>query len=289
MNTIGFDIGGTKTYIACSNDGTLQQIERVETPQNLTAWLSLFETSIGKYKGSGQIDGVGIGIAGAKQADGTMWVPNIPCLTGFDLETFFDERFGLKTFVENDAHMALVGELHKGAARDAKNVALLSIGSGIGGAFLIDGKIARGVHGAAGAFGWMTFGQPGTLEDGGKMLHYEEVASGNSLGNMARESTLFKNGIEMMAAYKHGDKDAERLFMQWVENLSYGIAAVASILDTERIILTGGITSELDLVLSTIKDKVFGFASPLNKNVSICISSLGDKACLYGALNLGQV
>lgn len=285
MNSIGFDIGGTKVYSAYGNDETLHDMMRFPTPQDMTSLLELLGKAVNLYGKEAKSVGIGIGIAGAKKPDGTLWVPNIPYLTGVNLEMLLEERLGMKAIIENDAHAALIGEKWIGCAKNVQNAVLIAIGTGIGGAFLMDGRIVKGEHAAAGSLGWLPFGIDFPNET---MLHYEEVASGNALNSIACKDNTFENSKELLAAYRMGDAEARKRFLWWASCLGYGIASIASMMDVERIILTGGITEEFDLIAPVIQDKIKAFASPLNQNAAVCPSSLGDKAVLYGALRLGQ-
>ena len=285
MNAIGFDIGGTKIYTAYGEGETLHELLRFPTPQDLPSMLELFEYVVHKYSKEADCISIGIGLAGAKKPDGTLWVPNIPCLTGVNLEMLLEQRFGIKAVVVNDAHAALYGERWLGCAQNVSNAVLIAIGTGIGGAFLLDGQIVKGSHDAAGSLGWMTMK---TDPQSNKMLHYEEVASGSALDMIARENGKYQSGVELLTEYRKGDTEAEKRFSCWASYLGYGIAAMASIMDVELIILTGGISQEYELFFPIIRDKIKTFASPLNQNAAVCLCTLGDKAGLYGALRLGQ-
>lgn len=285
MNAVGLDIGGTKIYAAYGEDKSLRHILRFPTPQDMTSFLKQLEQIILLYDREKRIDGIGIGIAGAKGADGKLWAPNIPCLTGIDVGRLIETRFGLKTVVANDAHAALIGEKWAGCVQDVQNAVLVSIGTGIGGALLFDGKVVSGEHGAAGAVGWLPFscGCSGT-----DMLHYEEAASGNALDALARQNGTFQNGEALIDAYRKGVPEAKKRFTCWASSLGYGIASIASIMDAAVIILTGGLVKELDCFGMIVQERIEAFASPLNQTVKVCASALGDKACLYGAVRLGQ-
>lgn len=285
MNAIGFDIGGTKIYTAYGKDEIPHHVLRFSTPQDLPSLLNLFEDVANVYSREEPFESIGIGIAGARKSDGTLWIPNIPFLTGVNLEMMLEERFGVKVAIENDAHVALIGEKWVGCAQDVRNAVLMAIGTGIGGALLLDGRIVKGAHVAAGSLGWLLFGMD---YPDGQMLHYEEVASGSALNAIACKGNAFKSGEELLAAYHRGDAEAKKRFIWWASYLGYGVASIASVMDVELIILTGGVTREFESITPIMLDKIKTFASPMNQDTQIRLSALGDKACLYGALRLGQ-
>jgi len=178
MLAVGLDIGGTKTYIALGRDETIVDIKAYKTPKDLKTMDNTLKEVIARYLASGEeIAGIGIGIAGGIKEDGTVWVPSLPYLTGVKFGQRVEDLFNLPTTIDNDAHVALIGEQWIGAAAGKRNAILVSVGTGIGGAFLVDGEILRGTHGTAGSVGWLTIK---TDPETDKVSYFESLASGNS-------------------------------------------------------------------------------------------------------------
>lgn len=281
-SSIGIDIGGTKILSAYAYGEQLYDVKLQKTPNSLEEILSYITNIVEKRRLKTECFGVGIGIAGAWQEDGSLWVPNIPALTGVCLDKLISERVGLPVFIENDAHSALRGELWQGSLRGCKNAVMISIGTGIGSGIILDGHILQGVHGAAGAIGWLCIKEP---EDG--KFRYEELASGTSLGKMALDCG-YNTSRNLIQAVKEGRADAISVFDKWVSYLGRGIASVVSMLDIETVVIAGGLSSEFDLYEEKLCQVVKTLASPNEKKIQIKKSLLAEEACLYGAAALGQ-
>lgn len=145
-----------------------------------------------------------------------------------------------KTFVLNDAISAMMAEARFGVAENKKNVVMLTLGTGVGGAILIDGKPYQGSYNKAGHIGHMVIdsngdpdviGMPGSLED--------------AIGNCSiekRTSGKFTTTHELLAAFNKGDRFAAEVWLTSVKKLAIGLATVTNILSPEMIVLGGGIT-----------------------------------------------
>jgi glucokinase len=157
------------------------------------------------------------------------------------LENFsWAEYLNARTFVLNDAIAAMMAEARYGAARGKKNVVMLTLGTGVGGAILIDGKPYQGAFNKAGHIGHMVIdsdgepdviGMPGSLED--------------AIGNCTiekRSKGLYTSTHQLLEAYRKGDDFATVVWLTSVKKLAIGLAALTNILSPEMIILGGGIT-----------------------------------------------
>lgn len=281
MGVSGFDIGGTKILSGCLNNGELNLKQQEQTPLCFDSLIDFICEKVRLHSTVSDISAVGIGIAGAIDDNGVLWCPNIPAASGNPLVETLEQRCGKRVFLENDAHAALRGELWKGALKNSRNAALVSVGTGIGAAFVIDGKVISGKHDVAGACGWIL-----TRDIHGQLKHYEELASGEGLNRIAAEIGL--SSFELIAACRSGDKQAQEHFSLWSDYLAEGIATIASICDVDTVAIGGGLSKEFDLFEDTIKKHISEFASPLVKNIKIIKAELSDLACLYGALSLAM-
>lgn len=157
------------------------------------------------------------------------------------LENFiWTDYLNAKTFVLNDAIAAMMAEARYGAARGKKNVVMLTLGTGVGGAILIDGKPYQGAFNKAGHIGHMVIdsdgepdviGMPGSLED--------------AIGNCTiekRSKGLYTSTHQLLEAYRKGDDFANVVWLTSVKKLAIGLATLTNILSPEMIILGGGIT-----------------------------------------------
>lgn len=282
MKTVsGFDIGGTKVLSACLIDDQIKLEEKSPTPTSYNEIVDYIYSRLVEHQKVSTISSVGIGIAGAFDNCGCLWCPNIPSLSGKPLLETLKKAFPADYYIENDAQAALRGEIWKGTLCNSKNAALITIGTGIGAAFNIDGTILTGRHGAAGACGWIL-----TKDSNGKTAHFEELASGRGLHNLAKEIGLDSYGL--IAAYKSGNIEAQKLFHLWSQYLADGIASIVSIFDLDIIAIGGGLSENYELFEPTIKEHIMRYASPLVKDTKIIRATLGEKATLYGALSLAS-
>jgi glucokinase len=184
--------------------------------------------------------------------------------------------------VSNDAQAALAGEAWIGAARGLQNAIMLTLGTGVGGAILVDGKILRGHLGRAGHLGHTCLdlhgapsivGAPGALED--------------FIGNhniLARTAGRFTTTHELIAAYRGGDADARRLWLASIHALACALTSFINILDPEAIILGGGIAQAGDALFSPLAKELDLIEwRPTGQSVRLLPAALGEWAGAIGA------
>lgn len=184
--------------------------------------------------------------------------------------------------VLNDAQAALLGEVWQGAARGYRNVILLTLGTGVGGAILSDGKLLKGTIGRAGHFGHVSvnedcepsiFGMPGSLE----------AAIGNYT-IFQRSDGRFASTLELAEAHRAGEKAATEVWLKSVKILARAIASFINILDPEIVIIGGGIARSGEVLFGPLI-KFLNEAEwrPGGHRVRIVPAELGEWAGTYGA------
>jgi glucokinase len=199
-------------------------------------------------------------------------------LENFDWTEFLKTR----TFVLNDAISAMMAEARFGAAKGRKNVVMLTLGTGVGGAILIDGKPYQGAFNKAGHIGHMVIdsdgevdciGMPGSLED--------------AIGNCTiRKRTLgkFSSTHDLLEAVRKGDSFASEVWLRSVKKLAIGIAALTNILSPEMIILGGGITEAGNDLFEPLKKYMSSYEWRAGGNqTEIVKAQYGDLAGAVGA------
>jgi glucokinase len=204
----------------------------------------------------------------------------LPGLEGLVWQNFLKVRHPVP--VLNDAQAALLGEVWRGAARGSKNVLLLTLGTGVGGAAMVDGRLLRGHLGRAGHFGHLSLNPggpldivktPGSLED--------------SIGDCTvkkRSGGRFDSTTALVAAAQRGDKKARRVWLASVEALAAAVASLINVLDPERIILGGGIAHAGSALLTPLKKFLDKFEwRPGGAKVRVVFAKLGDRAGAFGA------
>jgi len=240
---IGVDLGGTRIKaVAIDEQGNiLHQYYHPTNDGDDSVWKNAILVAVNelqkKLKTSNLV--IGISAPGLPNADNSAiaFMPGrLQGLEDFNWTDFLKTR----TFVLNDAIAAMMAEARFGAAKGRKNVVMLTLGTGVGGAILIDGKPYQGSFNKAGHIGHMVIdsdgetdciGMPGSLED--------------AIGNCSierRTSGKFASTHELLEAYRKGDSFAAEIWMTSVKKLAIGIAALTNILSPETIILGGGIT-----------------------------------------------
>ena len=186
------------------------------------------------------------------------------------------------TYVLNDAVAAMMCEAKFGAARDRKHVVMLTLGTGVGGAILIDGKPYQGAFNKAGHIGHMVIDDEGDCDVTGMPGSLEECMGNCTIEK--RSKGKFTSTHQLIEAYKNGDANAKEIWLKSVKQLAIGLASVANILAPEVIVLGGGVTEAgCDLF-----DPLKGFMNqyewrPGGNKTVIVKATYGDMAGAIGA------
>ena len=183
--------------------------------------------------------------------------------------------------VLNDGHAALLGEAWLGAARGFRNVIMLTLGTGVGGAAMVDGRLLRGALGRAGHFGHMSLDVEGP-RDVCEMPGSLEVMIGNCTLER-RSGGRFKTTHELVKAHLNGDEDATEVWLKSVRALGCAISSLMNVLDPEAVIIGGGITrcgpALFDPLEGFVRDTEWKVGAPAR----ILRAQLGELAGAYGA------
>ena len=212
------------------------------------------------------------------RGDYCVWIPNLRFLDGMALADLLTERTGAPSHLINDAQATLLAETHEGAAQHHAHVVLVAVGTGIGGAYQINGELVVGANGCAGSFGWLPFSGAGRDDDHGQ---WERAASGQALEAMAE---AFGGTQGLIAAAHRGDGTALQMMSHYGALLGEGIAGLTSILDPNVVILAGGLVSAFDLFGATLAAAVATHGSPTGRTVPVIPAALGSSAGIIGTL-----
>ena len=160
MNLAVIDIGGTTIKIATWKDNKLQNKHAVDTPKDLDTFYTVLTDEVNKIKENTNIKGVAISAPGAvNQKTGIIGGTSaLPYIHNFKIVDELKKRFKLPVSIENDANSAALGELAEGAGKGSDSMAFFVIGTGIGGAIIINQKVWHGAHLFGGEFGYMSIG-----------------------------------------------------------------------------------------------------------------------------------
>src|SRR5579872_1863498 len=194
---IGVDLGGTNLRVAAI-DQTGKQLETITTGTEvkrgrdsvINEMCLAIQSLANKYLDSRKLVGIGIGVPGIIEMErGTIrQAPNLPGWGDYPVKHEIEQRLGTTVFLENDANAATLGEKWLGAARDVDAVALLTLGTGVGGGIVIDGRIHHGMSGMAGEIGHMTVYPDGVVCGCGSHGCLEQYASATAIKRMALEA-----------------------------------------------------------------------------------------------------
>jgi glucokinase-like ROK family protein len=297
---IGIDLGGTKifgglvdpfgqieheTYVAHGGGDAPPGDDRV-----YERLVEFVHTLAGEALASGcRVRGVGLGAPGITRRDGLVVASAQLGWREMPLQARLTQRLQLPVRVENDVNLAALGELHFGAGRGAKNLVCISPGTGIGGAVIIDGKLLRGQHDAAGELGLMLPGPQFLSWRNREWGPLEDLASGTGIAQRGRKAMqseglpLPPDGLraeDVFAAAAEGAPWATAIVEETIDYLAVAMANLQAVLDPERIILGGGIASAADRIIPGIEKRL----EPLMPTVpAIVRSELGYRAGVLGA------
>jgi glucokinase len=234
-------------------------------------------------------------------AEVVLEAPNIRSLYHFALKAALEEKFHLPVLLENDANAAAVGEMWLGAARGAKNVICITLGTGVGGGIILDGKLWRGTDGSAGEIGHTTVDPfHGPQCKCGNFGCLEMYASATAMVRMTREafdrypeSSLQGQPLTAKVIYdagKAGDELAIETFRKVGDYLGVALANLINLLGPEVIVIGGGAANAWDLFEENMHKQIRSRAFPsLSRNVQIKPAECGDNAGLLGAAQLAFV
>jgi glucokinase len=204
----------------------------------------------------------------------------LPGLEGLDWENFL--KVAHPVLVLNDAQAALLGEVWRGAARRSTNVLLLTLGTGVGGAAMVDGRLLRGHLGRAGHLGHISLNPAGPLDIVNTPGSLEDLIGDCTVRK--RSGGRFGSTMALVAAARRGDAQARRVWLASVEALAAAIVSLINVLDPERVILGGGIAQAGAALLRPLKGFLNQFEwRPGGARVRFVTAKLAERAGAFGA------
>lgn len=287
----GVDIGGTKISVALV-DAAGRLLARESFPTEAESGFERTSRRIGdaleallKSNGRPELAGIGVGCAGP--VDPLLGLINNPYTLGgwnrCDIVTPLRQRFGVPTFLENDADVAAVGEAWIGAGRDTNPLVMLTFGTGVGGGAILDQRILRGVRGEHPEIGHVPIDPQGPPCYCGIRGCLESTASGTALGQAAKGLGM-ADARELFAAANAGHAEAVRIVDRAVEAVATAAWILCHTLLPQRLVLGGGIMeTEFDRFAGPIRARLAAATQFTPSHVSIVQAQLGNDAGLIGA------
>lgn len=292
---LGIDIGGTKIAGGLvTSEGRVLSSDRISTPMTggadiLGGIQQLANTLLSEA--SEPISGIGIGTGGQVDSERGFVVSAsdlLPGWTGIAVKETLEAAFGLPCCVDNDVNAFAVGEYRFGAGQGLSAVVYLALGTGVGGALLLNGQLYHGSHWCGGEFGHLLL----TTDENAPRKTLEQFASGPGLVRTYQEFTGELGQItgEAIAAAARIDLQgqAAQAVTRTGECLGFGLASLANTLDPELIVVGGGLAALGDLLLDPARRILQTYALPIQSQCPVVPAALGAEASVIGAACLAM-
>ncbi|HEV7473414.1 MAG TPA: ROK family protein [Pyrinomonadaceae bacterium] len=303
------DLGGTHLRVATVDRSGkiyyrhMQPTPKAEKPNEIVHALidAVSEAERQTAELGGLISAVSLAVPGTVNvAEGAVVkAPNVPCLDGFRLAAALESELKWPVILENDANAAAIGEMWQGAGRGHRTLICVTLGTGVGGGIILDGKLWRGADGSAAEIGHIGVDPfAGVACMCGSRGCLEVYASATAIVRMTREARpRYPNSIlhntedltsqKIYQAGREGDELAIEVFRRMGVYLGIGLASLINVLNPEIIVIGGGLSNGWDLFEKHMHQQVIERAFPIPaRRVKIVRAECGDDAGLLGAAKL---
>lgn len=302
----GVDIGGTTVKIGLfTTEGELLEKWEIKTrtENHGEAILpdvaeSLQNKMQEKNIRKSEVDGIGIGIPAPVMEDGVVQKTANLGWGYKEVTREMKELTGLPVAAGNDANMAALGEMWLGAGKGQKNMIMVTLGTGVGGGIIVNGKPLAGSHGAGGEIGHFCVNEEETETCGcGNTGCLEQYASATGISRLARRrlekddspSSLRESEISAKAVFdalKEGDAVAKEIVEEFGSYLGHALAAIAVITDPSVIVIGGGVSKAGEILLEYVEKYFHEKAFFANQDTRFVLAQLGNDAGICGAAKL---
>jgi glucokinase len=304
---IGVDLGGTNIRVAAvSPDGEILRVERLKTgaSEGYEAVIKRIVSAVTAVAKTMDVkpSAVGLAVPGAIDfAKGVVtWSPNFPGWSNVPVARDVSAILGWPVVIENDGNAAAVGEGWTGSARGVGNFVMMTLGTGVGGGVVLDGRVWRGSTGMAGEVGHIPVCEAGRMCGCGKRGCMETYASANGVARTARERIEEErarglmemvNGIPekidsgiMAKAAGMGDTFCLEIFEEAGRDIGKAMAVIALTLDVSHFVIGGGMAEALPFLIASMRKAALDHAYTLNEEKLVIVkAALGDDAGIIGS------
>ncbi|HEL1022215.1 ROK family protein [Streptococcus equi] len=281
MTLLCIDIGGTSTKFATCRKGKLEKQSSCPTPHSLEGFYRMLDERLAYYR-TEKLSGIAISSPGAvnKKTGSVEGASALPYIHGFPIRQDLEKRFGLPISMENDANCAALAESALGAGQGASSIAMLVLGTGVGGSLVINGRIHYGAHLFGGEFGFMVMNE-----------RYQIFSELGTVVNMAKRYSQIINdgksytGKEVLELADQGDSVALKERQVFLQSLAMGVFNIQHAFDPDRILIGGGV-SQADFLLPALEaelDKLYQLVSISNLRPQLAVCQFKNEANLLGA------
>ena len=304
----GVDVGGTTCKIGLF-ETTGELLDKWEIPTDISdsgshilsdVALALKKKMAERNILSEDVQGIGIGVPGSVRGNGFV---NVCVNLGWENVSVEEELSakmgGITVKVGNDANVAALGEMWQGGAKGYKDVVMVTLGTGVGGGIILDGKILAGSHGAAGEIGHITMNPHETDACGcGRKGCLEQYSSATGIVRLAKQQLAEKHEASVLDgrtdvtakdvfdAYKEGDGAAVEIVDRFAAILGRGLSAVTCVVDPEIIVIGGGVSKAGQPLLEAVQRAYQKEAFSVCKEAKFALATLGNDAGIYGCVQL---
>lgn len=305
--TIGIDMGGTNIRLALvADDGAIVGSRRHKTSaqEGKDAIIARLSSEAGDLisegKNHGAVIGIGIGAPGLIEKGIVRVSPNLPGWNDVPLQELLEKALLLPVVLENDANAVAYGEMRAGAGKGLNSLVCITLGTGVGGGLILDGKIWRGAFGMAGEVGHMVVEPTGIKCSCGNTGCLEAYASATGIVRMAKEAVrrgeatgsswadMDNLTTELLQGFaEQGDCAAIRIFEEAGRYLGIGMTSLLHLLNPEAVIIGGGVARSWNLFSPSMRKEITGRCfKEIVDRTKILPASLGDNAGMLGAARL---
>ena len=303
----GVDIGGTTCKIGLfETTGVLVEKWEIPTRKKNSGENVLPDVAVSIEKkmeekkiGKEDLQGIGIGVPGPVTSQGV-----VQCCVNLgwgqvNVAEVMEKRMGCKIKVGNDANVAALGEMWQGGGKGHRNVVMVTLGTGVGGGIIVDGKIVAGSHGAGGEIGHMMVDETEEETCGcGKKGCLEQYASATGVVRLAKRKLSSTQEDTSLGKYQHisaknvfdeakaGDKIAGEIVDTMANILGTALAGIACVADPEVFVIGGGVSKAGSIVTDSVK-KYYGEKTfHACKDAEFALAKLGNDAGMYGCVQM---
>ena len=299
----GVDIGGTTCKIGLFEmNGTLIEDWEIKTNTENKGASILDDVAAaieGKMQSAGiakeEVQGIGVGVPGPVTGDGTV----LQCVNlgwgEFNVAEVLKKRTGFDVKVGNDANVAALGEMWQGGGKGHKDIVMVTLGTGVGGGIILNGKMLAGTNGAGGEIGHICVNDDETEVCGcGNKGCLEQYTSATGIVRMAKiilnttdkpsklRQIQYISAKEIFDAAKEGDEVAATLVENHGKVLGKALAQIACVVDPEIFVIGGGVSRAGDILINTTAKYFAQYAFHACRQTKFALATLGNDAGMYG-------
>jgi glucokinase len=284
---IGIDLGGTAIKLGrFRRDGTCLQSLSVATPQPATpaAVVEVMIQAIDQLNRDRKVIALGVGTPGPADATGRIAkvAINLEGWRDVPLADMLEAKTGCPAIIANDANCAGLGEAWLGAGRRFRNLILLTLGTGVGGAIIINGKLFTGHQGAAGELGLITLNPDGPMCNSGNRGSLEQYVSVQAIRRRAG-----KEPGELGVLAREGNKSALEFWEGYGRDLGTGLTSLIYVLTPEAVVIGGGVSASAQFFFPTALAEIEQRVLPSSRfGLQLLTAELGNQAGMVGAAKL---